>query len=147
MHFCIADQIMCFDSRLGHRALPRVGSRISIVAFQHPLRGSLSPGIHGRLKQLGFSLDAPRSWRSPVRTPLDTKAISSGACMYVGLDCKRLGLRGSFWSPHWKQGPGVTWRHAADIMSKKLAQDAALGQSLRDLEGRFIACTCALGCG
>ena len=144
MEYNIAGRILCFDSRLQHRALPHKGSRISIVAFHPASRGMLSPGMQGQLKQLGFALDVPRWWRSPVRIALDPAAITAGSCLYVGPHCKRLGLRGSSWAALWEQGPGVTWRQAAEIMARKLAQDPKLVRGLRDLEGRLIACTCAV---
>ena len=77
--FVIRDHILRFDGALLHRAAPHRGSRISVVAYQQPLRSALSSGLVGSLKQLGFIVNDPHAWRSPVRVALEIGAVKAGS--------------------------------------------------------------------
>ena len=142
--FDISGKLLLFDGHLQHKSCPFEGTRLSVVAFQHPLRVSASPGMKGQLKQLGFTLDDFEAWLPSVRVALDKESVSKGECVYIGGLNQRLGLKASPWAPLWAKGPGVNWGQAAEILKRRVAEDPTLLSLLLDLEGRRIACTCPL---
>ena len=142
--FNINGRLLLFDTRLQHRSSPFVGTRLSVIAFQHPLRSAASAGTKGQLKQFGFTLDDCEAWAPPVRVALDKDAVLRGECTYIGGLDRRLGLKASPWASLWAQGPGVNWSQAADVLKRKVVEDPSLLRLLLDLEGKTMACTCPL---
>ena len=83
--FDVYGRLQLFDGHLQHKTSPHRGTRISVVAFQHPLWGSTTLGVRGQLKQLGFVLDDWEAWRPPIRLTLDKKSISEGGSAFTSV--------------------------------------------------------------
>ena len=121
-----------------------MGSRISVVAYQQPLRGTSPAGLAGSLKQLGFVFNHPRAWRLPSRVVLDVGAVKAGTQVYSGPPIREHGIKASHFHAIWKKGPGVNWKQAEEMLLKSAREDTVVHRRIMDLEGKRISCPCPL---
>ena len=115
----------------GRRKLCHRSSTGQYSGDQHPLRGQMSDGMKGKLKQLAFQLDVAAAWMAPLRVELNTNLLKNGSVLYIGAANRELGLRAS-------AGPGVSFGQAREIWRKGARDDPEFRNKIIDIEGRRV---------